>query len=110
MGFWYDQTGLTQETGAATRTYLRDPSGLLLSKMTTDLYNYGLDRLGSVTAMADTTGAPANTYNYGPCGAPRVFPGKRARPTLPAGLLPSNLERRRAGCNCRSGMRTFRPS
>ena len=29
--FWYDETGLTLETGASSATYLRDPQGALLS-------------------------------------------------------------------------------
>jgi YD repeat-containing protein len=53
---WYDWSGLTLETGANSVTYLRDPDGLLLSKKTGGLYNYGRDRLGSITAL--TASAP----------------------------------------------------
>jgi YD repeat-containing protein len=65
---WYDASGLTLETGANSATYLRDPDGLLLSKKTGGLYNYGRDRLGSITALTDTNQALARTHLYDPWG------------------------------------------
>jgi RHS repeat-associated protein len=69
--FWFDATGMSLETAAATsRTYLRDPSGLPLS-VTTELgtnRTYGRDRLGSTTAIVNNSGGLANTYTYDPYG------------------------------------------
>ncbi len=91
--YWYDETGLTLETGAASTTYLRDPDGLLLSsstKVTPDVapeapkladmegvasltlapafHNYGRDRLGSITSMVASDGSVTNRYRYDPWG------------------------------------------
>jgi RHS repeat-associated protein len=67
--YWYDQTGLTQESGAANATYLRDPNGTLLSISTGGaVYNYGLDRLGSVTALVNSSQTIASSYSYDPWG------------------------------------------
>ncbi len=57
---WYDQTGLTQGTGTASSSYLRDPSGLLLSVSSSGSFRNGHDRLGSVTGSWTT--ANANLY------------------------------------------------
>jgi len=66
--FWYDQTGLTLETGGASATYLRDPQGALLSVHNGTLYNYGRDRLSSTTALVTTGQALNTTYRYDPWG------------------------------------------
>jgi RHS repeat-associated protein len=69
--YWYDITGLTQETGPGSLglTYLRDPGGRLLSRSGgAGLYNYGQDRLGSVTAVTRSDGTLANSYVYRPYG------------------------------------------
>jgi len=66
--FWYDQTGLTLETGGASATYLRDPQGDLLSVHNGTLYNYGRDRLSSTTALVTTGQALNTTYRYDPWG------------------------------------------
>ena len=66
--FWYDETGLTRETGAYEATYLRDPDGLLLSKFGSSISNYGRNRLGSITMMTDTSQAVVRTHKYDPWG------------------------------------------
>jgi RHS repeat-associated protein len=67
--YWYDQTGLVLETGAATATYLRDPNGSLRSTNSSGAtYNYGQDQQGSITALTTTSGTLANTYAYTPYG------------------------------------------
>lgn len=66
--FWYDQTGLSLETGAASATYLRDPKGTPLSVYNGTLYNYGRDRLGSVTGLISTGGTLNTSYRYDPYG------------------------------------------
>jgi RHS repeat-associated protein len=66
--FWYDLTGLTLETGAASATYLRDPAGAPLSVYNGTLYNYGRDRLGSVTGLITTGGSLNTSYAYDPWG------------------------------------------
>ncbi len=66
--YWYDQTGLVLETGAATSTYLRGLGGELLSRTRgTTLVNYGTDNLGSVRALLDGQ-TMVNTYSYDPWG------------------------------------------
>lgn len=67
--YWYDRTGLIQETGAVTATYLRDLGGGLLSRTRNGyLVNYGTDRLGNVTALTGTDGSLADSYAYDPWG------------------------------------------
>jgi RHS repeat-associated protein len=66
--YWYDATGMSLETGATNATYLRHPGGTLLSRYTTDVHNYMLDRLGHVTALTDRSGALAASYSYDPYG------------------------------------------
>jgi RHS repeat-associated protein len=67
---WYDQTGLTLESGSLAATYLRDPDGLLLSANAGgSTYNYGRDRLGSITALTNTGAQTlATTNRYDPWG------------------------------------------
>jgi RHS repeat-associated protein len=84
--FWYDQTGLTQETGANTATYLRDMGGTLLSTNTGGTtYNYGQDRLGSITALAGTDGTLVNSYTYTPYGFLQASTGSVPNPFRFAG-------------------------
>ncbi|MEM8533532.1 MAG: RHS repeat-associated core domain-containing protein, partial [Chloroflexota bacterium] len=67
--YWYNITGLTQETGATEATYLRDLSGALRSVSSDGaVYNYGKDRIGSVRALVDSDGALATDYTYDPWG------------------------------------------
>ncbi len=84
--YWYDQSGLSLESGAKDATYLRDPSGRMLSiESSAGFLNYGMDRLGSTTANINSTGDLRNTYRYDPWGnrvgvtgstyAPVVFTG-----------------------------------
>ncbi len=66
--YWYDRTGLAQETGANSATYLKDPDGRLLSRWYGVLTNYGLDRQGSITAMTDAGQSLSDSYRYDPWG------------------------------------------
>ena len=43
--YWYDQTGMSLETGGTNSSYLRDPGGRLLSRWFAPVHaNYGTDR------------------------------------------------------------------
>ncbi len=78
---WYDLTGLTSETGGAPGTYLRDPTGLLLSAFSSGaLRDYGRDRLGSLTAMVNTAGSIDNAYQYDPWGGRITNTGTAVNP------------------------------
>lgn len=78
---WYDTTGLTLETGANAATYLRDQGGTLLSTNTGGAtYTYGRDRLGSVTALVNGSGALANSYTYAPWGDTLASTGTVSNP------------------------------
>ncbi len=78
---WYDLTGLTSETGGAAGTYLRDPTGLLLSAFSSGaLRDYGRDRLGSLTAMVNTAGSIDNAYQYDPWGGRITNTGTAVNP------------------------------
>lgn len=84
---WYDQTGLVLETGGTNggRT-LRTPDGTPLSRKTgTTLYNYGRDRLGSITALTNTSGALSGSYTYKPYGELLASTGSIANPLRYAG-------------------------
>jgi RHS repeat-associated protein len=78
---WYDLTGLTLETGASSATYLRDPSGSLRSISSGGaVHNYAQDRLGSITALVETSGTLANSYTYDPWGQLVAQAGTRYNP------------------------------
>ena len=67
--YWYDWTGLTLETGAASGTYLRDPDGLLLSTTVSGGYrNYARDRQGTITGLVSTAPSLTDSYRYDPWG------------------------------------------
>jgi RHS repeat-associated protein len=69
--FWFDQSGMTLESGSTSGTYLRDPSGLLLSAYiggSGPVRNYARDRLGSITGLTSTAGALDRSYTYDPWG------------------------------------------
>ncbi len=84
--YWYDVTGLSLQTGANPATYLRDPDGTVLSVETDQLYNYGRDRLGSVTAMVTTGQSMANSYSYDPWGETIGSTGTAYNPFLFTGV------------------------
>ncbi|MDP9317176.1 MAG: RHS repeat-associated core domain-containing protein [Chloroflexota bacterium] len=86
IDYWYDVTGLTLQTGANPATYLRDPDGTLLSVDTDQLYNYGRDRLGSVTAMVTTGQSVARSYSYDPWGETIGLTGTAYNPFLFTGV------------------------
>jgi RHS repeat-associated protein len=66
--YWYDATGMSLETGAASTEYLRGPGGELLSRSRgTYLANYGTDRLGNVTALVSGESV-VQSYAYDPWG------------------------------------------
>ncbi len=68
--YWYDLTGMSLETGAASATYLRDPGGRLLSiKSGSGFANYATDRQGTVTATTNQSGGLVNAYRYDPWGS-----------------------------------------
>jgi RHS repeat-associated protein len=68
--YWFDQTGMTLETGLQSGTYLRDPGGLLLSASSGSTFvNYGRDRLGSITATVGTNQSLAGSNRYNPWGS-----------------------------------------
>jgi RHS repeat-associated protein len=79
--FWYDDTGLALETGAANASYLRNSNGSLLSVNSGGTtYNYGRDRQGSITALVAPDGALANTYTYTPYGDLQAASGTAYNP------------------------------
>ncbi len=84
--YWYDVTGLSLQTGVNPATYLRDPDGTVLSVDTDQLYNYGRDRLGSVTAMVTTGQSVANSYSYDPWGETIGLTGTAYNPFLFTGV------------------------
>ncbi len=67
--YWYDSTGLSLETGAASVRYLRGQGGELLSREKSgELVNYGTDNLGSTRALTKTDGTVASQITYDPWG------------------------------------------
>jgi len=55
--YWYDGTGMSLETGAASATYTRSPGGELLSRASgASVTNYSGNDQGSVTALTNTKG------------------------------------------------------
>jgi RHS repeat-associated protein len=67
--YWYDATGMAQETGAANASYLRDPDGGLLSVSSGgSVRNYAKSQLGHITGLLSSGGAMSDTYSYDPWG------------------------------------------
>lgn len=80
---WYDETGLTLDTGTTGASYLRTPgSGLVSMHMGGATYTYGCDRLGSVTALVNGAGALTNSYSYTAYGYLRVSMGTVRSPHI----------------------------
>lgn len=67
---WFDQSGMTLESGQSNLTYLRDPSGLPLSVTTSGgtVRNYARDRLGSITGLTNNSQTLQRSYVYDPYG------------------------------------------
>lgn len=81
--YWYDATGLAQETGPDGQSFLRSPGGALLARdhtATGITVNYGTDRQGSVTALTDTDTSLDNTYSYDVWGGIVRATGARINP------------------------------
>lgn len=81
---WYDETGLTLDTGATAATYLRDQGGSLLSLNTGgQTYSYARDRLGSVRGLVSmSTGQLERSYTYTPYGYLHRSTGSVAQPFM----------------------------
>ena len=105
--YWFDQTGMALESGAVSATYLRDPSGRLLSgKEGSDFANFGHDRLGSVTATLATNQSVATAFRYDPWGTTIS-----ASAGVPLNRLRFTGERRDAGTGFYTlGQRYYAPS
>jgi RHS repeat-associated protein len=68
--FVHTPLGVTRQTvGGVSQHYIRDPYGNLIAVRTgSSSYYYVLDRLGSIVAVTDNTGAVAARYTYDPYG------------------------------------------
>ncbi len=86
--YWYDQTGMSLETGGTNSTYLRDPGGRLLSRWYSPVHvNYGSDRQGTVTALTNASGGGLeNSYRYDPWGSSIGSSGTRYNPMRYTGM------------------------
>ncbi len=87
--YWYDATGMTEETGAKNATYLRDQGGKLLSifseSSTPKHMDYATDRLGSITATTNEGGGLVDTFRYDPWGARVGVTGSTYNPYMYTG-------------------------
>jgi RHS repeat-associated protein len=79
--FWQTGMGILRETGASSANYLRSPNGTLLtSSSSSTTLNYGLDGLGSVTALVNSSGSIVNSYRYDPWGKSNGATGSAYNP------------------------------